>query len=303
MSRLVRQVLAAPVDMSQLAAADGLVHDGVGGLLLFGAAPPADLGQQLAALRATAPSHIAPLVMTDEEGGAIQRLAALVGPVPSARHMAQTMTAQQITTLARRIGTRLSAAGVTMDLAPVLDLDDGDGPNAVDADGTRSFSLDSSITAADGLAFARGLQTGHVIPVVKHFPGLGSATGNTDDGPASTLPWQLLRSSGLLPFKAAIDAGMPAIMVSNATVPGLSSTPASVSRTVVTGLLRHRLGFEGLVMTDSLSAHALSDAGYPLGRAVVEALRAGDDLILFGSSQQLGPGLTTTRIRGDHDRS
>ena len=108
----------------------------------------------------------------------------------------------------------------------------------------------------------------------------------TKSAPEQSIYWRLL------PFKAAIDAGIPAIMVSNATVPGLSSMPASVSHTVVTGLLRHRLGFGGLVMSDSLSAHALGDADYRLGRAVVQPLRAGDDLIVFGSSQQLGPVLT-----------
>ena len=137
-------------------------------------------------------------------------------------------------------------ADVTMDLAPVLDADGGQGPDDQDPDGTRSFSAHEKIASADGLAFAAGLQAGGVVPVVEHFPGLGGATGNTDVMPASTPPWSTLKRVGLVPFENAVDAKVPAVMISNATIPGLVGLPASVSSAVITGLLRDQLGYRGL---------------------------------------------------------
>jgi beta-N-acetylhexosaminidase len=224
--------------------------------------------------------------MTDEEGGGVQRMANLVGSMPWAREMGSTMTPTQIQSLAESVGTAMLDAGVTMDLAPVLDVDGGDGPNATDPDGWRSFSDDAVTAANDGLAFAAGLEAAGVIPVVKHFPGLGGASGNTDDGPASTLPYSTLVGSGLLPFEAAVSAKVPAVMVSNATVPGLSTVPASLSAAVIEGLLIGQLHFKGLVLTDSLDALAISDLGLSVAQASVESITAGADMILFSSGDQ-----------------
>lgn len=110
--------------------------------------------------------------MTDEEGGGVQRMANLVGSMPWARQMG-TMSPAAIQSLAKAVGQRMRALGVTMDLAPVLDVDGGPGPNASNPDGDRSFSASPSQAARDGLAFAAGLLAAGVIPVVKHFPGLG----------------------------------------------------------------------------------------------------------------------------------
>jgi len=221
--------------------------------------------------------------MTDEEGGVVQRMANLVGSIPSARQMGATMTPAQIKELASGLARRMLAAGVTMDLAPVLDVDGGQGPNDRDPDGTRSFSADEKIAAADGLAFAAGLQAGGIVPVVKHFPGLGGATGNTDVTPASTPPWSTLKRVGLLPFEDAVDSQVPAVMIANATVPGLTNLPASISFSAITGVLRDQLGYQGLVITDSLSAAALSAIGYSVPAATVAAIEAGADMVLYNA--------------------
>ena len=296
-SRLAAQVLVAPAQFSDVGAAQPQVAAGVGGLILFGSSVPADLGTQLHQVTATAPDGVRPLVMTDEEGGAVQRMADLVGPVPSARRMAATLTPAQIHRLAFAVGRTMKAAGVTMDLAPVLDLDDRRGPSATNPDGTRSFGTDVARTSADGLAFASGLEHAGVIPVVKHFPGLGSASGNTDDGPATTLPWATLSQTGLVPFSNAVAARIPAVMVANATVPGLTSLPASISPAVISTVLRSQLGFNGLVITDSVSAGALRDVGDNVPRSAVAALNAGADLVLFGTGVDDDPRLTGQTIR------
>jgi beta-N-acetylhexosaminidase len=296
LSRLASQVVVVPVDESEVASVAPEVAAGVGGVILLGASAPSDLKAALGHLAATAPDGIAPFVMTDEEGGVIQRMANLVGSIPSARQMGATMTTSEIRLLATSLARRMLAAGVTMDLAPVLDVDGGQGPDNEDPDGTRSFSADEKIASEDGLVFAAGLEAGGIVPVVKHFPGLGGATGNTDVMPASTPPWSTLKHDGLMPFEDAIEAKVPAVMISNATVPGLTGVPASVSPAVITGLLRHQLGFKGLVITDSLSAVALSAAGYTVPEATVAALEAGADMVLFDADPTAVASVTKETI-------
>jgi len=279
--RLAEQVVAIPVSETDVGAAQAQVAEGVGGLLLLGSSAPADLGAELHSLEASAPGGVQPVVMTDEEGGGVQRMADLVGSLPWARQMGSTMTRGEIKSVAMATGKAMFGQGVTMDLAPVLDADGGAGPSPTDADGLRSFSPDPAVAGGDGLAFAQGLLAAGVIPVVKHFPGLGGASANTDDGPASTLPYTSLQDGGLLPFEAAVSARMPAIMVSNASVPGLSAAPASLSPAVIQGLLVGSLHFQGLILTDSLSSLAIADLGLAVAQATVMAIAAGADMVMF----------------------
>ena len=290
LTRLAEQTLVVPVSESDVAAVTAEVAAGAGGVILFGSSAPASLATSLHSLAASAPDGIPPLVMTDEEGGVVQRMANLVGSLPSARQMAAMMSPAQIQQLVSGVAQRMHAAGITMDLAPVLDLDNGVGPNNRDPDGTRSFGLNPSIAAADGIAFVQGLEAGGVVPVVKHFPGLGQASGNTDVAPATTQPWTVLQHAGLVPFESAFAAGAPVVMIANATVPGLSTLPASISPVVMTTVLRQQLGFQGLVMTDSLSAGALAKIGYSVPRAVVAAITAGADVVLYtAATAQVAP--------------
>jgi beta-N-acetylhexosaminidase len=293
LERRAAQLVVVPAEEDDVLAIQPLVADGVGGIILFGADAPPALPADLATLRAAA-SGLPPLIMTDEEGGEVQRMANLVGSLPWPRTMAATMTVADVRALAEQVGRRMRAAGVTMDLAPVLDLSDGPGPDAADADGPRSFSVNASIATAYGLAFAQGLQEGGVIPVVKHFPGLGQASYNTDFGPAFDPPLPVLKAGSLRPFEAAVAAGLPAVMVANVSIPGLTgSLPATLSSSAITGLLRHQLGFRGLVLTDSLSALAVQDAGYSVPQAAARAIEAGADMVLFNSPD---PDATTNEV-------
>lgn len=281
--RLAWQTVVVPAQETDAAAVSGLVTTGAGGVILFGSRAPGDLGARLDMLTAMAPHGIHPLVMTDEEGGPVQRMANLVGSMPSARTMGATMTPRQIRRLAHRVGAKMANAGITVNLAPVLDLDNSPGPDSTNPIGTRSFSIRADIATADGIAFARGMRRAGVIPVVKHFPGLGGAAGNTEVQPAWTKPWNDLKEHGLKPFRAAVDAGMPAVMTSNARVPGLTTIPASLSYAATRRVLRRDLGFTGLVITDSLSAGAVRAAGYDVPDAAVRALEVGADMVLFNA--------------------
>jgi beta-N-acetylhexosaminidase len=237
----------------------------------------------VATLQRETPDHEAMLVMTDQEGGGVERLTNLVATLPWAQTMGKNLTPAQITADGLRVGRSMKAAGINTDLAPVADVDArAVEPGEDDPDGYRSFSGVPATAAADVVAFAKGLREAGVLAVVKHFPGLGGATGDTDYRPAATLPWTTLMTTGLVPFRSAIASGVSAIMVSNASVPGLTSLPASIS-SVAINYLREQMGFGGLIVTDSLSAGALSAVhlGVPLASAM--ALEAGADMVLAGS--------------------
>jgi beta-N-acetylhexosaminidase len=252
-------------------------------VLLFGSQAPANLGSLLATLRSHVPDRHGLLVMTDEEGGGVQRMANLVGSLPWAHTMGSSWSAARIQQAVHNVAVKMAAAGVNMDLAPVADVDGRAVlPSATNPDGLRSFSGNTSVVARDTVAYVNGLRSGGVIPVVKHFPGLGYASDNTDFGPAHTLPWSTEQTVALPPFKSAIAAGAPAIMMSNASVPGLTTNPGSISPTLVTYELKGKLGFHGLILTDSLTAKAISAAGWSVPGAAVQALRSGADMILFG---------------------
>lgn len=159
-SRLAEQTLVIPVQERDVRAIRPEVAAGAGGVILFGSSAPADIAHQLAQLGAAAPGRIRPLVMADEEGGAAQRLANLVGQVPAARTLGTEDTPIMIRRVATSLGRALRAAGVTMDLAPVADVDGGVGPNNRDPDGTRSFSANPAQASADVVAFLKGLAAG-----------------------------------------------------------------------------------------------------------------------------------------------
>ncbi len=278
---LAGAVITAPVQLTDVPAAAAMVHAGIGGVILYGGPPPAALAGQLADLKAFAPAGWPVLVASDEEGGDVQRLRSLTEALPwprtHARHPPGTIEAD-----AARVGRALKALGVTVDFAPVADLDAGPGPDNRHPDGRRSYSAHPAVAAAAVAAFIRGLQHAGLVAVVKHFPGLGTATGNTDVGTAITAPWSQLQTRDLQPFRAAVGAGVKGVMTSNAVVPGLTSLPVSLSATG-TAAVRAGLGFDGVVFTDSLSAIAVGMAGYSVPAAAVQALRAGADDVVFGT--------------------
>jgi len=278
-------VIALPSLNFDVAALSPLLRSGAGAVLFLGGAPaPADLRDRISTAASGLDRATAPLVMADVEGGRVQRLRGVVAPFPWPRRLAATSSASSVQGVANTVGKQMLASGVNVDLAPVLDLDDRPGPSAANPDGLRSFSRDPHVTSRYGIAFMQGLRAAGVLPVLKHFPGIGESSGNTDYGPAATQPYGVLLAAGLRPFADAIAAGAPAVMVSNASTPGLSTEPASVSPAVIEDVLRRKLHFTGLVMTDSLSAGAIADAGYSVPQAAAAAIKAGADLVLFGST-------------------
>jgi beta-N-acetylhexosaminidase len=243
------------------------------GVILFGFnAGPADEWRRLTgAVQRHARGEA--LVMVDQEGGEIRTLS-WAGP---AAGQPQQGDAAAVRRTARATGRQLDGVGVNVNLAPVADVPGGAAPVM----GFRAFEGDASGIAARTRAAVEGLRTAGVAGTAKHFPGLGRAQVNTDD--ASALVTGRL-TSDLVPFRAAIEAQVPLVMLSHALYPELDPNwIASQSRSIVTGLLRQRLGYEGVIVTDSVEAQAVLDRS-GVGRAAERSLRAGADLVLTTGS-------------------
>jgi len=212
------------------------------------------------------------LVMVDQEGGDI-RTVSYAGPTASQPFQGPPRSVRRSAAAA---GRRLRAAGIQLNLAPVADV-----PRAGSVMAGRSFAGDEHAIAARTKASIRGLRDARIAATVKHFPGLGGATLNTDDAPATV---RVPIDRDLVPFRAAIGDGVPLVMLSHGSYPGLDARRiASQSRPIVTGLLRQKLGFEGVIVTDSLEAEAvLARSG--VAAAAARSIQAGADLILMTGS-------------------
>jgi len=214
----------------------------------------------------------APLVCVDQEGGEV-RILPWAPPQGAAPDQAAAGTVQ---TDARAAGEALRSAGVTVTLAPVADVPTVGGA----ALAGRAFSSDPDAAAAAVTDSIRGWHEGGVATTVKHFPGLGGATVNTDDGPSEIARTRGELERDLVPFRAAIAAGTEFVMAGHATYPALDGLHiASQSPAIIDGLLRRELGFDGVVMTDSLEAAAVQDVA-GVEEAAVASAEAGVDVIL-----------------------
>ena len=242
------------------------------GVTLFAenATSPAQVRRLSAQLQAAAGGRA--LIATDQEGGIARRF-----PWASREGQAQLATPAAAESAARDTARALRAGGVNLNFAPVLDVPGGGGS----AVGARAFPGGSAAVAASGAAAVRGYSHTRVAPTVKHFPGFGRATANTDDAPVTIGASRAQLGDDLAPFRAAIAAGAPAVMVSHALYPAYDPAwIASQSRPVVTGLLRGRLGFRGVVATDSMEADAVLRRS-SVGHAAVFAVYAGCDLVVL----------------------
>lgn len=281
------------VPVTQLGDALGLVRDeGLGGILVRGTPQRSD-GPALRQLR-DAGRHGRTFVAVDEEGGRVQHLRTAVGVLPSARLTAKTKTPAQLRTMAAAHGRGMAALGFTMNLAPDVDVDPNSPPRAGvpslgvgNGIGDRSYSSNPAVVAEYGRAFALGMLDAGIVPVLKHFPGHGSASGDSHNIGATTPPLTTLRAHDLAPFVQILTDPRIGVMTAHLYTPGLDDQPASISSRAVTQLLRGELGHRGLVVTDSLSMWPIRFY-YPAAEAAVLALRAGNDVLLFDDRPSVG---------------
>jgi beta-N-acetylhexosaminidase len=226
-------------------------------------------------------------IATDQEGGEVQRLRGSgFVDIPSALEQGQVKPSQlQIDTTVW--GGQLHAAGVNVDLAPVLDtVPSNSGPNPPIGDLMREYGHNPGTVSAHGVAVVQGLEAAGVDATVKHFPGLGRVSENTDTASGVRDTVTTSDDPYLKPFADAIKAHVPFVMMSTAIYTKLDPAhPAAFSAKIVTGLLRDKLGFHGVVISDDLG-NAAQVSGYPVGSRAVRFIAAGGDMVLTVKASQ-----------------
>lgn len=219
------------------------------------------------------------MIATDQEGGASRRFES-IGPsysepmIGEMQGGAGSSAAQQLSSQAAR---ELKKLGINTNLAPVADVSAGWG-TIMD---TRSYGTDPQVVATLTAKAVKGYNNATTISCVKHFPGLGSADGDPEKMlPTVSSDRATLESTDLLPFKEAIKENAPMIMVTHVAVPALdpTGTPASLSRPIITDLLRKQMAFNGVIITDDLEMGAIS---HPAAESAVAAVYAGADIVMF----------------------
>jgi beta-N-acetylhexosaminidase len=251
---------------------------GLGGVILFARnlGGPAEIAALTERLRRLAPDP-PPLIAVDQEGGRVARLREPFTLWPPARAVGRLESENLAFQVGRAIGLELAAAGCTMDMAPVLDVDTNPVNPII---GDRAFGADPAQVARFGGACARGLAAAGVLPVGKHFPGHGDTAADSH----VTLPLVAHGRDRLLaievaPFRTAAPH-LPAVMTAHVMYPALDAErPATLSAAILTDLLRRDLEFDGVVVSDDLEMAGIAGR-WPAAEAAVRFLQAGGDLVL-----------------------
>lgn len=253
---------------------------GIGGVTLFrrNIQEPQQVAELSRELRGLVPG--APLwVAIDQEGGRVARLRAPFTEWPPMATLGRSGDPELCRRFAGAMATELGAVGVTLDYAPVLDVHtNADNPII----GDRAFSDAPDVVATLGTIVIEELQKAGVAACGKHFPGHGDTAVDSHLAlPVVEHPPERIRAVECVPFRAAIQAGVAFMMTAHVLVPSMDrAVPATLSKTIVDGLLRHELGFEGVILSDDLEMRALADH-WPLGEAAVLSIAAGCDAVLL----------------------
>lgn len=221
------------------------------------------------------------LIMIDQENGIVSRLGQNMTMFPGNMALGAIGSEQIAYEVALATGRELQALGINMNLAPDVDVNNNPANPVI---GVRSFGEDPQLVARLGTAMVRGFHDAGIVSTIKHFPGHGDTAVDSHHA-LPTLPYSMERldSLELIPFKNAIEAGADAIMTAHLYLPLLEQgemLPATISYSIVTQLLRERLGFRGVIISDCLEMRAVSDT-VGVGPGTVKALQAGVDLVLI----------------------
>ncbi|WP_417629331.1 glycoside hydrolase family 3 protein [Paractinoplanes rhizophilus] len=253
---------------------------GLGGVALFArnVESPAQVAALTAQLRAERPDVI---VAIDEEAGDVTRFESRLGSSRPGNLALGAIDDPALTfAVARDLGAELAGAGITLDYAPDTDVNSNPGNPVI---GVRAFGAEPQLVARHSAAFVSGLQDAGVAACAKHFPGHGDTSVDSHhDVPLIDRDRAGLDACELPPFRAAIEAGVQAVMTGHLLVPAFDDRlPATLSHRIMTGLLREELGFRGLIVTDGIEMRAVR-LRYGLPGAAVRALAAGVDAICVG---------------------
>lgn len=258
-----------------------LVARGVRSVILFArnAGPRTQVAETIARVKNLSDEPI--LVCVDQEGGATVRFTDGFDPPPTMREIGRD-GASLAGVFGRRLANDLRPVGIDLDLAPVVDVDSNPRNPVI---GARSFGSDPGLVGECGAAMIVAMQAGGVAACAKHFPGHGDTDLDSHhDLPVLRHDLDRLRAVELPPFRAAIEAGVACIMTTHVVFEAVDpGVPATMSGAAIEGLLRHELGFDGVVVSDDLEMAAIADLPAidgDLGEAAVRTVLAGVDLVL-----------------------
>jgi beta-N-acetylhexosaminidase len=256
------------------------IAEGLGSVTLYARniVDPAQLSSLNAALHAEAPDLI---IAIDEEAGDVTRLEAHTGSSrPGNLALGAADDIELTTSVARHLGLELASLGVSLDFAPDADVNSNPNNPVI---GVRAFGSDSELVARHTAAWIHGLQSAGVAACAKHFPGHGdTGVDSHHDVPVITADLAALDACELPPFRAAIAAGVKAIMTGHLVVPAIDpDRPATLSKLILTDILRGELGYGGLIVTDAIEMKAVARK-YGLAGATVAAITAGADMVCVG---------------------
>ncbi|MEU4179358.1 glycoside hydrolase family 3 N-terminal domain-containing protein [Streptomyces sp. NPDC026589] len=256
------------------------VQDGLGSVVLFSRNIVSidQVARLTAQLRAENPDLV---VAIDEESGDVTRLESATGSSrPGNFALGYVDDVELTASVAADLGRQLSAAGVSLNYAPSVDVNSNPDNPII---GVRAFGVDPDVVSRHAGAWVRGLQSSGVAACAKHFPGHGDVAIDSHHGlPVYGASREEIEAQALPPFRAALDAGVRAVMSAHLLVPAYDSDlPATLSPRILGGLLRGELGFEGLVVTDAIEMGAVSDR-YGATGAAVAAVAAGADALCVG---------------------
>lgn len=274
-----------------------LDEDSVGGVILFtrNGQHATELAARCARVRARCPEA---LIAMDQEGGAVLRVQAGASELPAAMALGAAGDPELAARVGEVAGRELVAMGADLNLAPVLDV------NRVEQNpgiGVRSFGQRPDEVIPVALGWLRGLRAGGALGCAKHFPGKGAARKDAHlELPEVGAPRDELVAQDLPPFRAAVEAGVDAIMTSHVVYPALDPDAPGTFSSAVVGLARDQLGFDGLVISDDLEMHALSQDPADAAGHGVRALAAGHDLLLVCHTRSLHQAMVEAVVAAVH---
>ena len=230
-------------------------------------------------LKETNANNKTPLFMAvDEEGGRVNRMPKEFKKIPSNKKIGEVNSEKFSFKLGAAIGEEIKSFGFNVDFAPVLDINNNPKNLVI---GDRSFGADPDLVRKLGIQTMKGIQSQNVISVVKHFPGHGDTSVDSHaDLPLINNDLERLKSFELIPFKDAIENNADGVMVAHILLPKIDSeNPASLSKAVITDILRGKLNFNGVVITDDMTMGAIMK-NYNIEEAALKSINAGSDIIL-----------------------
>ncbi len=282
---LSRMSLEEKLGQLFIVAADGDIENHIrtyhlGGVVLFARhAATLDQTLQLTEKIYQSSNLIAPFIAVDQEGGRVSRLA-FATPVPDARRLG-SLPQSSLAQIGHIVGLELAALGFNLNFAPVLDVDTCAENPVI---GNRAFSDDPYLVAQLGSAYIDGLHSARILAATKHFPGHGDTSLDSHLVlPTVSQSAETLQSRELLPFRAAIRSGVDLIMSAHVYYPSLEpklNLPASLSKSILTDLLRHEMDYPGIIITDAMNMKAITNLA-DTGQAAKAAFIAGADIILM----------------------